>query len=199
MNQDPTLTAYRIYAARAIGNWKKNRSPSKFLRHFAKVIPKGKRLLDYGCGIGEELAWLNSKGFQVDGIDATKPFVLEARRRCPAAKIQLARFETVALPKQYFDGIWCNAALIHLSRREIASQLHKLHQALKPTGVLGLTLIWGTSSKIHHNDWIPGRHFTGYQKSTAQALMRRWGPNSLKVVASDGKHGRWIQILARKQ
>lgn len=192
-----TIAAYRVHAEKAAGNWgRKKWKPSKFLRRFAAALPAGGRVLDYGCGTGVEMAWLKEQGFQVEGIDGTLEFVLEARARCPGAQVVHGRFETARLEAGRYDGIWCNAALIHVPPLEAVRQLEKLKAALRPGGLLGLTLAWGRIRGFLRRDWIPGRYLAAYSKLEAGELMKGWKVRWSGVVARDGRAGRWIQFLA---
>ena len=191
-----TIAAYRVHAEKAIREWSRRQKPSRFLRRFAAALPRGGRVLDYGCGTGEEMAWLRRQGFRVEGLDGTLEFLLAARRRCPAARIRHARFETVRLPEHRYDGIWCNAALIHMPPPELARQLEKLKRALGLAGFLGLTLAWGRAKGFLRRDWIPGRYLAAYTRPEAAALLRDWKLRWFRVAAGDGRSGRWIQLLA---
>ena len=192
---DRTIAAYRVHARKAARSWAKIK-PSRFLRRFAAELPPGGRILDYGCGTGVDMAWLRARGFRVEGIDGTLEFVLEARRRCPGARILYSRFETVLLQPARYDGIWCNAALIHVPPQELACQLEKIRKALKPGKLLGMTLAWGRAKRFLCGDWIPGRYLAAYAKGEAAALLCGWSGRRLAVTAGDGRAGRWIQILA---
>lgn len=191
-----TLAAYARHAAAAIADWRRIRHPSQFLRRFAAALPPRAHLLDYGCGIGLELAWLRRQGFLVEGMDGTPAFVQEARRRNPGVPIHEARFETWPMPAGRYDGIWCQAALIHVPPAELAHQLAKLCQALVPGGLLGLTLAWGRARGPLQHDWIPGRYLAAYSKPEAAALFRDWTVRELTVASHDGRQGRWIHVLA---
>jgi len=191
-----TIAAYRVHARKAIRNWARMRVPSRFLREFGRVLPAGARVLDYGCGIGTELGWLRRRRFDAEGLEGTWEFVQQARRRCPRARILHARFETAHLPEEGYDGIWCNAALIHLPPAEFRAQLAKLRRALRPGGCLGLTLAWGCRKGFLQRDWIPGRYFAGHTKGELLPLLRGWKVRALRVSGKAGRQGRWIQILA---
>ena len=128
-------------------------------------------------------------------MEGTLEFVLAARRRCPGASILHTRFEIVSLPPGGYDGIWCNAALIHVPPEEISRQLEKLAKTLKPGGLLGLTLAWGRAKRFTRRDWIPGRYFAAYTRREVETLLRHWDVQELKVTSSAGRQGRWIQIL----
>ena len=193
-----TLDAYAAYASTATENWARLRTPSTFLRRFTRRLPASARVLDYGCGIGTDVAWLARHGYRVEGLDGTRVFVREARRRCPTVTIRHVRFEEVQLAPVAYDGIWCRAALIHVPPPEMRRQLKKLREALKPGGWLGLTLAWGRTRTFTQHDWIPGRYLAAYSKSEARALLRGWHIEELRIVSGDGRSGRWIQILAHR-
>ena len=191
-----TVTAYEVYAARAIASWARARRPSAWLIRFAARLPAQGRVLDYGCGIGTDLTWLRARGFLVEGLDASRRFVAEARRRCPGVAVARAWFETVALPAAAYDGIWCQAALMHVPPEGMPAQLEKLRRALKPGGWLGLTLAWGRSRRVLDADWIPGRYVASYTKAEALAWLRSWTRMESRVAVHDGRGGRWVQLLA---
>ncbi len=192
----PTLAAYARHADAAIADWRGIRHPSKFLRRFAAALPPRARVLDYGCGIGLELAWLRRQGCRVEGVDGTPAFVKEARRRNPGVPIHEARFETWPVPAGRYDGIWCQAALIHVPPEELRQQFVKLRHGLRPGGLVGVTLAWGRARGHTQHDWIPGRYLAAYSKAEAAALFRDWTVRELAVTSHDGRHGRWIHLLA---
>ena len=195
---DRTIAAYRWKAQHAIANWGKTRKPSKFLQRFLESIPVGGVILDYGCGVGTDMAWMLGRGFRVEGIDGTLEFVDQARRRCPRAKIFFGRFERARLSLGRYDGIWCNAALIHVPPKNLVEQLEKLRSALKPGGILGMTLAWGSRRGFTQRDWIPGRYVAGYTRSQAARFFREWRVQEFSVSSKDGRKGRWVQILVVK-
>jgi len=197
---DVNLAAYRYYAPRAIENWAGLRKkPSQCLQQFARVLPKGGVLFDYGCGIGTDLAWLKTKGFRVAGMDGTADFVEEARRRNPGVSIAHSRFDIFRLPAARYDGIWANATLMHIVPQAMDGQLKKLASALKPGGFLGVVLPWGRKKGIAQSDWIPGRYMACYTNPEAAGFFKGWNVNFLKTIANDHRSGRWIQILAQKK
>ncbi len=191
-----TLGAYRTYAASAIENWERSARASQFLRQFAKALFDGAKVLDYGCGIGTDMLWLKNRGLLLEGIDGNPVFVKEAKRRLPGVSIWCAGFEEAALAPAHYDGIWCNAALMHVPPATLAEQLRSLRRALRPQGVLGITLAWGRRKGYTERDWIPGRYIAAYSKQEVIRLLGQWKVQTLRVRSGDGRNGRWIQVLA---
>jgi len=191
-----TLSAYRRHADVAIKNWRRYCAASTFLRRFVRGLAPGALVLDYGCGIGTDLAWLRRRGFRVEGVDGTPEFVEQARRRCPGSPIMCRPFEATRLPARRFDAIWCRAALIHVPPDAVRHELRKLRRALVPGGRLGLTLAWGWAEGYTQRDWIPDRFVVGYRKAQAQALLAEWSIQEVRVMSGDGRQGRWIYLSA---
>ncbi len=191
-----TIAAYRWKAGEAIANWGAFKRPSRFLKRFARALPGEGSVLDYGCGIGGDMAWLISQGFRVEGLDGVLEFVEEARKRCPGARVAHARFERIELAPERYDGVWANASLIHVPAEELVNQLKKLKAALKPGGVAGVTLAWGSARGFVEDSWIPGRFVIGYSKEKAAWFFRQWDVKELNVTSNTVRRGRWIEILA---
>ena len=194
---DRTLSAYDRHAKRAIANWGRARTPSMLLQPFIRTLAPSSLVLDYGCGIGTDLAWMRRRGVRAEGLDGTLAFVLEARRRCPGVPVRHERFETVRLPAHAYDAIWCNAALLHVPPGELRRQLRMLRRALRPEGWLGVTLAWGRARTYTRRDWIPDRYCAGYSKAQGAALFSQWLVRELRVVSNTGRQGRWIWVMAR--
>ena len=51
------------------------------------VLPQGGRILDAGCGIGLDAAWLVDSGREVVAIDASAGMVAQARARLPGVDV----------------------------------------------------------------------------------------------------------------
>ena len=192
-----TLVAYQHHAKEAIASWRISPRPSQFLRRFLKRLPAHARVLDYGCGIGTDLAWMQQRGLHVEGLDGTWEFVREARRRCPGVSIVHERFESVHLPTSVYDGLWCHAALLHVPPLVLTQHLCRFQRALKSSGLLGISLAWGRTKRYLQDGWIPGRYVASYVKREALAIFHAWSLEELKVVSGDGRQGRWMQIIAR--
>ena len=88
---------------------------------------KGKKVLDYGCGVGENSLLLASRGAEVTGIDISPELVEMARRRLELNQL-VGEFRAVSgyntgLPDGSMDVVFCMAVLHHLdldqARREV--------------------------------------------------------------------------------
>jgi SAM-dependent methyltransferase len=97
----------------------------------------GKRVLDFGCGTGEDAIMLAVRGARVIGIDISPELIELARKRAEVNKVSAefivgSAYET-GLPAESVDVVFVHAILHHLdlerARREVI-------RVLKPGGTL---------------------------------------------------------------
>ena len=92
-------------------------------------------ILDFGCGPGRDLTYFRDLGHEAVGLDGAERFV-EMARRYSGCEVLHQDFLALALPQERFDGIFANASLFHVPRRELPRVLRQLWETLKPGGVL---------------------------------------------------------------
>lgn|SRR5574340_994470 len=129
------------------------------LRHLHGTPPY--RILDLGCGPGRDLIAFTRLGHIAVGIDGAEAFVTMARE-LSGCKVWRQDFLHLDLPAAHFDGVFANASLFHVPRREIARVLGELRAALKPGGVL-------LSSNPRGEDqegWSGGRYGVWWREDT---------------------------------
>jgi SAM-dependent methyltransferase len=81
---------------------------------------RGKRILDVGCGAGDNALLLAHRGAEVTGVDVSPASIAVARRRARASGLHArlrflcAPIEQADLPRRGFDLIWGDGVLHHL-------------------------------------------------------------------------------------
>jgi len=93
------------------------------------------RILDLGCGPGRDLKAFRDLGHEAIGLDGSERFIDFARQHS-GCEVWLQDFLRLKLPKEYFDGIFANAALFHVPSQELPRVLKELWVSLKQDGVL---------------------------------------------------------------
>lgn len=98
----------------------------------------GKRVLDYGCGVGDFAVELLARGARVDGIDIAASYVEESRRTAEAGGFPADRYafhvmdgHALTFADETFDLVIGNGILHHL---DCAIALDEIHRVLKPGG-----------------------------------------------------------------
>jgi len=118
------------------------------LRNFAMDC-QGQTLLEVGCGLGLELAWLGKLGFDVTGIDLAPAAVKLAsdhlRRLSINGRAMVQNVEQLEFADASFDAVYSSGVLHHTPdiRRAIAEIL----RVLKPGGKLLVIL-------YHRHSWL---------------------------------------------
>src|SRR5690349_395669 len=76
-----------------------------WLDRFAALLPRGGRVLDLGCGMGEPIArYFIEAGFAVTGVDGSAPMIELCRARFPRARWIVGDMRAVSLAEK-FDGM----------------------------------------------------------------------------------------------
>lgn len=101
---------------------------------------RGRRVLDLGCGVGDQAAELVARGATVVGVDAF-PEVLEAARARGLEGATFVAHDLRALPDLGgpFDGIWSSFAVAYFP--DLAPVLAGWARQLAPGGWMALTEI----------------------------------------------------------
>lgn len=120
--------AYRLFTWGIAGNYR-----AVYLREYVRPAP-GARILDFGCGPGDVVAYLPEADYL--GIDHNAHYIHAARRRFGAR----ARFrcedvaETVVREAATADIVMANSVLHHLDDEVARHLLRMAQKALKPGG-----------------------------------------------------------------
>jgi ubiquinone/menaquinone biosynthesis C-methylase UbiE len=169
------------------------------LTAFLNAAPDG-AILDAGCGTGRDMAWMEAKGAQVTGIDASRGMLSEARKifRGPLIHMDMRSLE---FRDGLFAGVWCNAALLHLRKEDAGTALREFHRVLLNWGVVAFALQVGSGEGYEDNPYgEPGaRYFARYSLEEAVDLARAAGFDILDRCQSSKDVKQWIHILARKR
>ncbi|MGE7473142.1 class I SAM-dependent methyltransferase [Bosea sp. NPDC003192] len=115
-----------VYAGRA------RRLGEARLQRFAGLLPTGSKVLELGCGGGQDSQALLALGLDVTPTDGSPELAAEAQKRL-GRPVSVLLFEDL-VAEAAFDGIWANACLLHVPRPALPGILAKVHRALRPGG-----------------------------------------------------------------
>lgn len=121
----------------------------------------GKRVLEYGCGLGLETMTLVERGATVVGIDISEVAVAQARRRVGASaagKISFVQADAEAL--QFGDGefdIVCGTGILH--HLDLDRAMREVERVLRPGGRAVFYEPVGHNPLLNLYRWLtPGSH-----------------------------------------
>lgn len=106
---------------------------NKYLKYIDHLIPKSKgKILDYGCGTGQVVNYLNNLGYDGYGVDIS-PLAVNKSEITQKGKIFLIKSDNkTPFPDNYFDSVGCSDVLEHCMQP--SKVLEEMIRVLKPEG-----------------------------------------------------------------
>jgi SAM-dependent methyltransferase len=137
--------------------------------YLKKVLPKG-RVLDFGCGAGNNSCFLIQKGYETFGVDVSRQALQLVRKNLKAKHLNqklIRRFSvimpgttTLPFPDGHFDFVLSNQVLYYLpSRKVIQDTCREMARCLRPGGLVFFTMMGPRNYYITtHTQRILGGH-----------------------------------------
>jgi len=197
-----TITSYDSIAQTYAEKWFEASVMEFRIREFVTTLADNGSILDAGCGPGRDTQLMMRLGMEVVGVDLSRQMVNEATRRVPNGTFRWMDMRLLRFPPSTFQGVWCCAALHHLSRLDAVNCLHEFHRVLIKGGNLAVSVQEG-----HGEDFDSlGRYRTFYESSEFRSILGDAGfeiiaaPNaSIQDGTSIGSNSKtWLYFLARK-
>lgn len=167
------------------------------LATFLAALPAGGRVLELGCGGGQDSEAMLAQGFDVTPSDGSPELARQAERRL-GRPVRVLLFEDIDETSAY-DGIWANACLLHVPRAALPGILGRIHAALRPGGVFYASFKAGSAEGRDRF----GRYYNYPSDDWLRQAYRpeRW--SSLDIGEDmgggyDGEPTRWLHALAFK-
>ena len=115
--------------------WDRQRGRDLFelpwLERFSALLPRGAKLLDLGCGMGEPIGrWLIEQGFRLTGVDSSPSLIARCRERFPDHEWIAADMRALDLDRR-FDGIivWHSSFHLHPDDQKAMFPIYAAHSA----------------------------------------------------------------------
>jgi ubiquinone/menaquinone biosynthesis C-methylase UbiE len=198
-----SATTSRIELARGFRDVDASPEPSAFVDYLTSVTPlpairenkqftyallqprAGSRLLDIGCGVGDdarELARLAGPTGRVLGIDRSAAMVEEARRRTTdhalPVRFVVQEVSRMKLPPASFDGCRADRVFQHIA--DPSAALKNIRRALRPGGRLVISEPdWGSLLVDGEDNELGSRILDFYANELANGWIGRQLPRLL--------------------
>ncbi len=104
-----------------------------------RVLPRGARVVDAGCGIGATVSGLADAGFDAVGIDFAEDTVAAIKQLVPELQIQVADVRALPFADGSLDGVWSLGVIEHFYDG-FAPLIAEMQRVLRPGGYLFLTV-----------------------------------------------------------
>ena len=106
-----------------------------------KFLKKPSRVLDAGCGIGQNIYGLKEWGYDAYGIDFTEKVVAKTKAYFPDLAISTQDVRKMNFPDNYFDGCWSVGVIEHFTEGYTAI-ITEARRVIKKDGYLFVTIPW---------------------------------------------------------
>lgn len=164
------------------------------LKEFSSKIPINGKVLDAGCGPGIPYTRYLSQKFQVTGVDISDKQIELAKKNVPKADFYCEDITNLSFYDEYFDGIVCYYAIIHVPREEHACVLQNFYRMLRKTGVILINFHRFDDPESYAEDFFgtgAKMYWSGFDKATNEKLIQKTGFNIRwsKLVKEPSKWG----------
>ncbi|HEU4999574.1 MAG TPA: class I SAM-dependent methyltransferase [Lapillicoccus sp.] len=191
-----TLAVYEQVADR----YRDSQSPApdwhiRFLDRIAAALPQGAEVLEIGSGTGDDTRYLLGHGLAVQPSDAAAAFVAAMRSGgLPARRLDVLA-DDLGGP---WDAVVAFAMLLHLTPAELGGALERIRGAVRPGGLLGVSVKEGDGAGwSDHRLGLP-RYFTYWRVEPLTRTLEDHGWRVEHVEQQAGQRDDWIQLIARR-
>ena len=166
---------------------------------FLKLVPKGGKILDLGCGSGRDSMNFMKLGYEVTAVDGAKELAKKASVLL-GKEVILSTFEELEL-KEKFHGIWACASLLHIKRKDLKIVLNNLYNNLEDNGVFYMSFKYGEKEYVDDKN----RYFNCFtDESIISFINENTKYNILGLYITEDKLGRvnevkWVNLICNKK
>ncbi len=157
--------------------------------------PAGASVLEVGSGPGHDAHRLEAHGFAVRRTDATRAFVEMLRADGHQADVLDVRTDDLGGP---YDVVFAHAVLLHIDRDELPRVLRRLLAAVRPGGLLAMSLKKGDGEGWSSHKVERPRHFTYWRAEPLRDVLLGAGWDPFLLGPTDPTYGPWLKVLARR-
>ena len=166
---------------------------------FLKLVPKGGKILDLGCGSGRDSMNFMKLGYEVTAVDGSKELAKKASALL-GKEVIASTFEELEL-KEKFHGIWACASLLHIKREDLKTVLNNLYNNLEDNGVFYMSFKYGEKEYVDDKN----RYFNCFtDESIIGFINENTKYNILGLYITEDKLGRvnevkWVNLICNKK
>jgi ubiquinone/menaquinone biosynthesis C-methylase UbiE len=107
----------------------------KIMWPYVRQLPKGSRLLDGGCGLGDWVLWLTRAGYPTVGLDVSRLTVGKLQQMFPDMEFAVGDIRETGFPSASFDAYYSWGTFEHFEEG-FDRVVGEAFRVLKPGGLL---------------------------------------------------------------
>jgi len=190
MTMDAGTIAFYDREAGTYGKWAEEFGLPDHFQHFARTLPKGAAVLDFGCGGGWAAKAFHAQGCKVTALDPSQGMIAEIAK---TPGIDTICGQAADIAPRRFDAIWAHFSLQHIPREDLPAVLDQLAAALIPSGRLFVGIHEGTKT---HRDSLD-RLYNHYTEPDLRGLLLAAGftTDSLNRAKDKSYDGHPIEVM----
>jgi ubiquinone/menaquinone biosynthesis C-methylase UbiE len=179
----------------------------KDLDIFLKLLKPKSKILDLGCGAGQDARYLAEAGMEVLGLDISKEMVEEAKKRNPTISFNVGDFLSFSLMDDEFDAVWCSTVFHHIPSDQDEVFIKKIQRVLRSGGLLYISTGvgdnenegWTDAEWETKNEKIPTRMYNKIMTSEKfENLIKKFSFEITQKFVDDSSGYEFIFAINRK-
>ena len=185
---EKTIRAYNNNAQKYNAKFKDfSTYKNKIIDFQGQFIPKGARVLDLGCGPGNNITTIKSldDSCQFTGIDLSEDLLDIAKRIHPSCKFINQNICSLEYVEQ-FDTVLASFCIVHLENEETQTLLKFITESLVEGGSLYLSFMEGTTSGFETTSFSNEKiYFNYYSLGPVLKMLEENGLKHKEVSKED--------------
>ena len=161
-------------------------------------VPRNVRVLDVGCGFGQSLGYLESRGCDVYGVEADENISRVAEKF--GFKVHVGLFDPDIYEPEFFDYVTMNQVVEHVT--DPLAVLKGVSRILKPGGRVVLTMpnANGVSARLFGKKWVNWHapyHLQFFSRKSMQIASKKANLEVVRfrtITASAWLHYQWLHL-----
>lgn len=191
-----TTEAYNASAKALANKFDGMAERTRYVEEALALVGPAPRVLEIGCGSGRDAVAIMRHTDDYLGLDISAPLIELARAKAPKGNFVVADIETYEFPPG-LDAVFAFASLIHTPREEMRAILARVLTALKPGGVLCLSMKHADAYReITRVSEFGTRTYYHYSQADLRALAA--GFTVIKDELEEVRGQVWVEMLLQK-
>jgi ubiquinone/menaquinone biosynthesis C-methylase UbiE len=163
----------------------------KLIQH----VGQNGHIIEIGCGTGRDMAYFESQGIAVTGLDLSAGMLAYARQQVRGG-LAVMNMCHLGFRDAHFEGAWSCASLLHVPKQEAPTALQDIQRVLKPGGMLILSIQEGNTESWEEG-YVSGikRFFARYQADEMKSMLSNNRFSVRDVGSSHGNNRDWLSFI----
>lgn len=162
--------------------------PTDCVKELTKLLKRGAKVLDLGCGDGRDTLFMLKHGFSVVAVDAVDVAIERLKHRAAAHRVDdrlqvhILDVMELPLPEAEYDAVVGVTILDHLYEDQRSQLLDRIKQGVRPGGYIAVEMhsdrdpAWQSRSSVDtvsefsdaivsvsHSNFLPGEFMDGWR------------------------------------